>query len=63
MASLPDTLLGSGMWSRIRKASTFLSNLSCCAGSTVVIVVNGKPTDDMIVRKSLGLTRVLRQAM
>ena len=23
-----------------------------------MIVVNGKPTDDMIVRKSLGLTRV-----
>ena len=40
------------------RASIFLSNLSCAAGSTVVMVVKGNPTDEIIVRKSLGLTRV-----
>ena len=29
----------------------------------MVIVVNGNPTDHVIVRKSFGFTRVLRQAM
>ena len=51
------------MVTNVKSVYIKLSSLVCCAGSVIEIVVNGNPTDDVIVRKSFALTRVLRQAM